>query len=542
MARIPAVVTGTVIDSVTFGNALRNDYVSQTDANAQEIASAVNFTSATVTKSGTALATTTNVSDHAALTTGVHGVGAGTIAKTGDITDANLTCTDVATNNSSTTKHGFLKKLDDDTTHFMRGDGSWAVPAGASGADGEYAYLITLNGADAEAYNRSGALVYGGAGDEGAVNGATHEAVIQAAINNDPNVYILDGTYTLNASLVLVSNLILRGESYTGTILKLKNSATDDADHANVLYSNADISNVTLKNFQVDCNKDNNSGLTVAHTGYGLYVRSQIQHCLIENVYIHDARQTGVYIRAGAAKETFDVRVQNCQVTHNGYNDITFSVYDNTGHIHDCTAAYCYTGNSGDISLDTYAVDSSGSAYLKLHDIYFLYNTVAEMNDTDGSSQAPYAWFGIRFEDSYRCRAIGNSILGATAGVYDDSNGGGEHIVEHNTITLKDLSEGAAKLVGIEFYSALGSNRITNNTILGPATLTHDWTGIQLDNDHNRVVGNDIFDYGGSGTIIGIHENSAATQNVFRDNRVYGCDTEYVYEGTEFVRSGNSST
>ena len=42
--------------------------------------------------------------------------------------DANLTTTDVATNNASTSKHGFLKKLDNDATHFMDGHGAWSVP------------------------------------------------------------------------------------------------------------------------------------------------------------------------------------------------------------------------------------------------------------------------------------------------------------------------------------------------------------------------------------------------------------------------------
>lgn len=41
-------------------------------------------------------------------------------------TDATLEFTDVTTNNSSTTKHGFLRKLDGLTTTYMRGDGTWA--------------------------------------------------------------------------------------------------------------------------------------------------------------------------------------------------------------------------------------------------------------------------------------------------------------------------------------------------------------------------------------------------------------------------------
>ncbi len=45
------------------------------------------------------------------------------------VTDANLTTTDVTTNDVSTSKHGFAPKAPNDTTKFLRGDGTWAVPA-----------------------------------------------------------------------------------------------------------------------------------------------------------------------------------------------------------------------------------------------------------------------------------------------------------------------------------------------------------------------------------------------------------------------------
>lgn len=45
------------------------------------------------------------------------------------VTDANLTTTDITTNNVSTAKHGFAPKAPNDTTKFLRGDGTWAVPA-----------------------------------------------------------------------------------------------------------------------------------------------------------------------------------------------------------------------------------------------------------------------------------------------------------------------------------------------------------------------------------------------------------------------------
>lgn len=46
------------------------------------------------------------------------------------VTDANLSTSDITTNNVSTTKHGFAPKAPNDTTKFLRGDGTWAVPAG----------------------------------------------------------------------------------------------------------------------------------------------------------------------------------------------------------------------------------------------------------------------------------------------------------------------------------------------------------------------------------------------------------------------------
>lgn len=46
-------------------------------------------------------------------------------------TGANLSLTDITTNNATTGRHGFLPKLDGLTTTFLRGDGTFATPAGA---------------------------------------------------------------------------------------------------------------------------------------------------------------------------------------------------------------------------------------------------------------------------------------------------------------------------------------------------------------------------------------------------------------------------
>ena len=68
---------------------------------------------------------------HAALTTGVHGVGAGTVAKTADITATKLddfAAPDDNTDlNVSITKHGLCPKAPNLTTQYLRGDASWAT-------------------------------------------------------------------------------------------------------------------------------------------------------------------------------------------------------------------------------------------------------------------------------------------------------------------------------------------------------------------------------------------------------------------------------
>lgn len=48
-------------------------------------------------------------------------------------TGSNLVLSDTTTNDSNTTRHGFLRKLDGLTTTFLRGDGAWAAPTGGSG-------------------------------------------------------------------------------------------------------------------------------------------------------------------------------------------------------------------------------------------------------------------------------------------------------------------------------------------------------------------------------------------------------------------------
>lgn len=54
------------------------------------------------------------------------------VITSGTLAESNLSFTDITTNNTSISKHGFAPKLPNDASKFLDGTGGWAVPAGGS--------------------------------------------------------------------------------------------------------------------------------------------------------------------------------------------------------------------------------------------------------------------------------------------------------------------------------------------------------------------------------------------------------------------------
>lgn len=82
---------------------------------------------------------------HKDATTGVHGVGAGTVAKIADIAATKLdelTAPDDNSDlNATTSRHGLLPKLGGGTTNFFRADGGWATPSQSDIGEGHITIL-----------------------------------------------------------------------------------------------------------------------------------------------------------------------------------------------------------------------------------------------------------------------------------------------------------------------------------------------------------------------------------------------------------------
>lgn len=66
----------------------------------------------------------------------VFGRSGAVVAASNDYSEAQLSFTDITTNNVSITKHGFAPKAPNDNTKFLDGTGAYSVPSGGGGAGG----------------------------------------------------------------------------------------------------------------------------------------------------------------------------------------------------------------------------------------------------------------------------------------------------------------------------------------------------------------------------------------------------------------------
>lgn len=157
-------------------------------------------TTASGARTNLGLAIGTDVEAHTAALSAVSGT------NTGDQTDATLPFSDITTNDASTSSHGFLKKLDNDPTHFMDGQGNWSAPSASritgwnisavSGSDATTTSLTAVNitgltyaCAASTLYEFEGVLVAGSSSAAGckyavqySAAGATTGAVFSGAV------------------------------------------------------------------------------------------------------------------------------------------------------------------------------------------------------------------------------------------------------------------------------------------------------------------------------------------------------------------------
>ncbi len=139
----------------------------------------------TTTTTGTGVVTALGVNVGSAGAIVVNGGAGGTPSSlTGTnitgIPEGGLSTTDVTTNNATTAKHGFLKKLSNSATEYMDGTGNWSTPAGGGGGSGlTYAALSSVTSGTTSTLVTQ--YSYGGT----IASAATYSIVVPTGADND---------------------------------------------------------------------------------------------------------------------------------------------------------------------------------------------------------------------------------------------------------------------------------------------------------------------------------------------------------------------
>lgn len=74
-------------------------------------------------------------------------LGLGSLATASNVTESNLSLSDVTTANSSTSAHGLLPKLDNTATHYLDGTGAWSTP-GLTSSENFITSAVTITSAN----------------------------------------------------------------------------------------------------------------------------------------------------------------------------------------------------------------------------------------------------------------------------------------------------------------------------------------------------------------------------------------------------------
>ncbi|HET7629790.1 MAG TPA: right-handed parallel beta-helix repeat-containing protein, partial [Candidatus Saccharimonadales bacterium] len=320
------------------------------------------------------------------------------------------------------------------------------------------------------------------------------DAKIQAAINALPaqggTVYLMEGTYTIDTNITLPSNVTLAG-SGEATIIKFKNSVGAGTFYA--LTNSGSVTNITIRDLQLDGNKSNNAtgsptmmGIRLSSAGSGSGT-STVLGARISGVTAKNFRNNGI-----AIYDSLNVTVQNNGAIN---NDVYGIVFDNFNLANNLT-----TVSKNLITNNRTAGNLTGIG------VYSQAGTSVTNNISEGNSA-----YGIDFE----------AAQGAVTGNIAGKNGwDGIFIAETN------------------------ENDVTGNKIYDSGTVDATKSGLTISNSDRNIIGNNtITDTAGTGYAINII-NSTSDNNYLGNNTFSGTGASSINDagtGTVYANQARSA-
>jgi hypothetical protein len=295
--------------------------------------------------------------------------------RTFTVTDANLSTSDVTTNDVSITKHGFAPKAPNDITKFLRGDGTWAVAGAASGVwgisntSGVYTFYTTLTLAMAAATSGQTIELFADVTETSAVTITLKNGV---NFNFNGHTYTLNNANTVNAlqdNGVAVNCTIFNGSILrtggAGYALSVTGASLIRGDKFNLLgatggqYNCLSINNANAAVYNMFCRNSAGFGtiinagslydsVCIGLNGVGLYTAGLVSNC------------TAVGNGASSLQIVAGGRAIKC-IAYNGTTAI-----ENSGTAIDCVAysttgiAMTIQGGSTSLNCSAFSTASTG--------------------------------------------------------------------------------------------------------------------------------------------------------------------------------------
>lgn len=446
---------------------------------------------------------------------------------------------------------------------------------------------VDSSNAAAADYTANGDTGAGGDGDQVEINSAI--TAVNAA--GGGKVLLLEGTYTIDATIDIKSDVELVGSGQGATIIRIANGLNSNMF---VISESTNPSNFTIRDLSIDANDSNNTGtqggiaiLTAGSDSGATSARGP----LIENVEIHDLSDNGIYFddvnygtiadshiydgsTYGIWLDSSDVQrgniVRNNQVHDMANTAVVISdapgtvVSGNTiknsgisglmlSSSNGVTASDNYIYNNVYAGIELYGGQNSITGnHINTNEIG-VYGEGIGWTSITGNDIGETTTAGIFVEELYYSNVTGNTIYNSTGNGIELSTDAGtnpENTISGNNISNIDgkgillttsaqnniVTGNNINTIGLEGIDTAGADytQISDNYIYNFATVTAGSDGIAItgDSDNNSIIANRITD-GGSGQAIDIGASA---------NNTYLADNTYSGTGASSINDGGTNT
>ena len=322
------------------------------------------------------------------------------------------------------------------------------------------------------------------------IKDAIDEAVRQG--ETSISMFIRNGTYDISDTLLIsTSNIVIRGEDITQTVLKLKASINKAVIQIGDGTNAA--SNITIENLELDGNKANQS----SSAGVGVInIKKSISNLTIRHCNIHDGEKCGIFAYQTTSATTTNMKIVSCLIHDNGKDAYTDGAGIEIWYAAGTVISDNYIYNNGDAPAVN-AEDGSTTTYV--------YNNLIDSNGQRGVSIDTNALGGIivgniitnnDYEGMFgtgNCVIIGNFLsnnnVNSAATYKAEIFANGYSLISGNFIKVVNASRSD---YGIYCGASCNYNVVNNNILI--ATVANCDYGIYINetSDYNTVVGNMI--------------------------------------------------